>query len=119
MVPIVLDCDPGHDDALAIVLAGGSPRLRLLAISTVFGNQEVSKTTLNARLICSTAGITGVPIAAGSAGPIAGAGRTSMRSLRIAREVHGSTGLDGVDLGVPVVPLDESDAVSLLYRTIR
>ncbi|HXT93290.1 MAG TPA: nucleoside hydrolase [Trebonia sp.] len=118
-VPVVLDCDPGHDDALALVLAAGSPRLRLLAISTVFGNQEVSKTTLNARLICSIAGISGVPIAAGSAGPIAGATHNSIRPNRIAHAVHGSTGLDGVNLGAPVVPVDESDAVSLLHRIIR
>jgi purine nucleosidase/pyrimidine-specific ribonucleoside hydrolase len=118
-IPVVLDCDPGHDDALAFVLAAASPELRLLAISTVFGNQTIDKTTLNARLICTIAGISQVPIAAGSAGPIAGESRTSMRPRRVANAVHGSTGLDGVNLGAPAVPLHEGDAVSLLHRMIR
>lgn len=119
VVPVVLDCDPGHDDALAIALAAGSPKLKLLAITTVFGNQTLEKTTLNARLICSVAGISTVPIAAGSDSPIAGAVSAAARPRGVAHAVHGSTGLDGVDLGVPVVPLHESDAVSLLYRTIH
>lgn len=56
-IPVVLDCDPGHDDALAILLAAADQRLDLLAITTVAGNQIVEKTALNARLICSMAGI--------------------------------------------------------------
>jgi purine nucleosidase/pyrimidine-specific ribonucleoside hydrolase len=63
-IPVVLDCDPGHDDALAIVLAAGSPAIDLLGITTVAGNQTLPKTTLNARRVCSAAGITSVPISA-------------------------------------------------------
>jgi purine nucleosidase len=62
---IILDCDPGHDDALAILLAGGSEELELIGITTVAGNQTLEKTSLNARRVCTVAGIDDVPIAAG------------------------------------------------------
>ena len=64
MQRIVLDCDPGHDDAIAILLAARSPEIKLEAITTVAGNQTVEKTTLNARKVCTLAGIRDVPIAA-------------------------------------------------------
>ena len=63
-IPVLLDCDPGHDDALAIMLAAASPAIDLLGITTVAGNQTLPKTTLNARRVCSAAGITSVPISA-------------------------------------------------------
>ncbi|MFD9013948.1 nucleoside hydrolase, partial [Streptomyces sp. NPDC059552] len=67
-VPIIIDCDPGHDDALAIMLAAGDPAVDLLAVTTVAGNQTLDKTTLNALRVCTVAGITGVPVAGGGGG---------------------------------------------------
>ncbi len=77
---IILDCDPGHDDAMAILLAGGCPDIDLLAITTVAGNQTLEKTTLNARRVCTVAGIDDVPIHSGCDRPL-------MRSPIIAAEL--------------------------------
>ena len=67
---IIIDCDPGHDDAMAILLAHGNPEIELCAITTVAGNQTLEKTTLNARRVCSVANIAGVPVAAGCDRPL-------------------------------------------------
>jgi inosine-uridine nucleoside N-ribohydrolase len=85
--PIILDCDPGHDDALAIVLAARNPAIDLLAITAVAGNQTLDRTTRNARLIAGMLDLD-VPIAAGCAQPL-------VRPLLTAPGIHGSTGLDG------------------------
>ena len=87
-IPVVLDCDPGHDDAMALLLAVADPALDLLAVTTVAGNQTVDKCTLNARRVLSLAGATTIPIARGADRPL-------VRPLRIADDVHGVTGLDG------------------------
>lgn len=110
--PIILDCDPGHDDALAILLAAANPAIDLLAVTTVGGNQTVEKCTINARRICSVAGITGVPIAAGAAEPLLG-------SLHIGEYVHGVSGLDGPAWGEPTVPASDESAVDLIVRLLR
>lgn len=106
---VILDCDPGHDDALAILLAAASPALELEAITTVAGNQTLDKVTLNARRVCSVAGIHHVPIAAGRDRPL-------RRAPIVAGEIHGSSGLDGVDWSEPTVPLDPRDAVELIVE---
>ena len=67
---IVLDCDPGHDDAIALLLAHGSPEIELLAVTTVAGNQTLEKVTRNALAVARVGGITGVPFAAGCARPL-------------------------------------------------
>ena len=85
--PFILDCDPGHDDAMAILLAHGSAELELAAITTVAGNHPLELTTVNALRVCSLAGITDVPVAAGCAAPL-------VRPLVTAPEIHGTTGLD-------------------------
>jgi purine nucleosidase len=108
--PIILDCDPGHDDAIAILLAAASPAIELVAITTVAGNQTLEKTTLNARRVCSVAGIRGIPIAAGSRAP-------STRPLRVARSIHGATGLDGPTFAAPSVAADPRHAVALILET--
>jgi inosine-uridine nucleoside N-ribohydrolase len=110
--PIVLDCDPGHDDALAILLAAAAPTLELVAITTVAGNQSLDKTTLNARRVCSVAGITGVPIAAGCDRPL-------VRSAIASPEIHGESGLDGPAFGTPTVPLDPRHAVDVIVDASR
>jgi inosine-uridine nucleoside N-ribohydrolase len=106
--PILLDCDPGHDDAIAILLAAGRPdALDLRAITTVGGNAELEKVTVNARRVMTLAGIVDVPVAAGAAGPRRG-------ELITALEVHGQSGLDGAELPEPAVALDPRDAVTLM-----
>ncbi|HEX7068496.1 MAG TPA: nucleoside hydrolase [Candidatus Limnocylindria bacterium] len=106
---VVLDCDPGHDDAMAILLAAASPALELLAITTVAGNQTLDKVTLNARRVCSVAGITDVPIAAGCDRPI-------RREQVVAGDIHGASGLDGVDWGEPTVGLDPRHGVDVIVE---
>ena len=106
-IPIVLDCDPGHDDALAILLAAASPGLELLAITTVAGNQTLEKTSLNARRVCTVAGISGIPIAAGSDRPL-------LRRQVVAGDIHGESGLDGPSFGPPTVELDARHAVEVI-----
>ncbi|MER7465369.1 nucleoside hydrolase [Streptomyces sp. NPDC097981] len=110
-VPIIIDCDPGHDDALAIMLAAGDPAVDLLAITTVAGNQTLAKTTLNARRVCTVAGITDVPIAAGCARPL-------VQALTVADDVHGVSGLDGPRFPEPTVDVVPEHAVDLMYRIL-
>ncbi len=112
MTPIILDCDPGHDDAIAIMLAAGDPAVDLLAITTVAGNQTLEKTTLNALRVCTLAGIHDVPVAAGSARPL-------MRPLQVAEDVHGESGLDGPRFGEPTVKVVDEHAVDLMHRTLQ
>jgi len=107
--PIVLDCDPGHDDALAILLAAASPSLDLVAITTVAGNQSLDKTSLNARRICTAAGITGVPVAAGCDRPL-------VRRRLASPEIHGESGLDGPAFAEPTDPLDPRHAVDVILE---
>lgn len=111
MPPIILDCDPGHDDALAILLAAADPRLDLLAVTTVAGNQTLDKCTLNARRVCTVAGITGVPIAAGADRPL-------RRPPRVAANIHGESGLDGPAFGEPTVGVSDEPAVELMRRVL-
>ncbi|MER6173418.1 nucleoside hydrolase [Streptosporangium sp. NPDC001681] len=110
-IPVILDCDPGHDDALAILLAVADPAIDLRAVTTVAGNQTVAKTALNARRMLSLAGVTGVPVAAGCDRPLAG-------PLEIGDYVHGESGLDGPAFGEPDVPLDPRHGVELIHDTL-
>ncbi|GLK17632.1 nucleoside hydrolase [Herbiconiux flava] len=108
---IILDCDPGHDDAIALLLAHGSPEIELLAVTTVVGNQTLEKVTRNALSVARVAGITGVPFAAGCARPL-------VRTVEVAPDIHGESGLDGPVLPEPVIGLDERHAVDLIIDTI-
>jgi inosine-uridine nucleoside N-ribohydrolase len=92
--PIVIDCDPGHDDAIAILLALASPEVELVGVTTVAGNQTLDKTTRNALVTLEVAGRSDVPVAAGAEAPL-------RRDLRTAAHVHGETGLDGPSCGSP------------------
>ncbi|HEX9380584.1 MAG TPA: nucleoside hydrolase [Gaiellaceae bacterium] len=89
--PILLDCDPGHDDAIALLLALASPELELRGVTTVAGNQTLEKTTANAIRVLEFAGRADVPVAAGADRPL-------VRERFVAAYVHGETGLDGPDL---------------------
>src|SRR3954465_5431386 len=101
--PCILDCDPGHDDAVAMLLAAASDALDLRAITTVAGNGTLDKVTLNARRVCTLAGIRDVPIAAGAARP-------RQRAPEPPAHVHGESPLDGPALPDPDVPLDPRTA---------
>ncbi|MGC8633760.1 MAG: nucleoside hydrolase [Candidatus Limnocylindrales bacterium] len=109
--PIILDCDPGLDDAFAILLAAASPAIDLRAITTVAGNHTVDRMTLNARRICSVAGIRGVPIAQGCERPL-------VRQQIVGSDIHGESGLDGPAFGPPTVPTDPRHAVDLIVELL-
>ncbi|WP_236028133.1 nucleoside hydrolase [Paractinoplanes lichenicola] len=109
--PVIIDCDPGHDDALALLLAAGDSRLRLLGVTTVAGNQTLDKTTRNAQRILALAGATDVPVAAGCDRPLLG-------ELTVAADIHGTSGLDGPDLDVPVAPVADVHAIELMRRLL-
>jgi purine nucleosidase len=106
-IPVIIDCDPGHDDVFAIWLAAGNPALDLRAITTVSGNGFLEFTTENARVACTVAGIVGVPIAAGADRPL-------VRSVETAPHIHGDNALGGPQLPVSTVPLDPRGAVQLI-----
>jgi purine nucleosidase len=108
---IIIDCDPGVDDAIALLLAFASPELDLLGITTVAGNVPLSLTAKNARKICELAGRTQIPVYAGCSRPI-------MRSLTTAEEIHGKTGLEGVDLPEPQMLLQPQHGVDFLIHTL-
>ena len=104
---IILDCDPGHDDAIALLLAHGNPAIELLAVTTVHGNQTIDLVTRNALSVARVAGITGVPFAAGAARPL-------VREVEVAESIHGESGLDGPALPEPAIALDPRHAVNVI-----
>ncbi|MDK1361761.1 nucleoside hydrolase [Arthrobacter sp. zg-Y1219] len=108
---IILDCDPGHDDAVALLLAHGSPEIDLLAVTTVVGNQTLEKVTRNALAIARVANITNVPFAAGSPRPL-------VRTIENAPDIHGESGMDGPELPEPAIELDPRHAVDLIIDTV-
>jgi pyrimidine-specific ribonucleoside hydrolase len=110
--PIILDCDPGHDDAIALLLALASPELELVGVTTVVGNTTLEKTTANALRVLEFVGRSDVPVAAGAAAPL-------VRPVDVAEYVHGESGLDGPDLPPPRgTPIDRH-AVEFTAEQIR
>lgn len=109
---IIIDCDPGHDDAMAIFLALGNSNIELLAVTTVVGNQTLDKVTHNARAIMEFVSANDIPIAAGCSRPL-------VRTIQTAPEVHGTTGLDGTHLPDPKLPIDQRHAVDLIIDTLK
>lgn len=117
--PVVIDCDPGHDDAFALLLAVGSDSLDLRAVTTVAGNQSLEKATRNARNILSLAKKSDVPVAAGHTGPLLRIDNEGKQGDVFAGpDVHGQTGLDGWDFGEPAVPQAPEHAVALLTASL-
>ena len=110
--PIILDCDPGHDDAIAIMLALASPEVELIGITTVAGNQTLDKTTPNALKVLELLGRTDIPVHAGAAAPL-------VRELHTAPDVHGESGMDGPDLPPPSAKPQDEHAVEYLAREIK
>jgi inosine-uridine nucleoside N-ribohydrolase len=111
-VPLLIDCDPGHDDAMALLLALASPEVELLGVSAVAGNQTLDRTTANALRVLEFVGRGDIPVAAGAARPL-------VRELHVAADVHGETGLDGPDLPPPSGAPVPEHAVEFLARRLR
>jgi purine nucleosidase len=108
---IILDCDPGHDDAIAMLLAWGNPEIELVGVTTVAGNQTIDKVTRNALAVARVAGITGVPFARGAHRPL-------VRPSEVAESIHGESGLDGPVLPEPTLALDPRHAVDFIIDTV-
>ena len=109
---IIIDTDPGQDDAVAILLAFASPELEVLGITAVAGNVPLALTEINARVICELAGRRDAKVFAGCDRPL-------VRHLVTAEHVHGKTGLDGIALPEPTMPLQAQHAVDFIIETLR
>lgn len=110
-IPVILDCDPGIDDALAIAFATASPEIELAGITTVAGNVELAKTTANALAVASFVGAGSVPVTAGCAAPL-------LRPALHAGHVHGESGLGGAVLPPPQRSAEPGHAVDYILSTI-
>jgi len=110
--PIIIDTDPGQDDAVAILLALAAPELEVLGITAVAGNVPLALTTVNALKICELAGRTDIPVYSGAIRPL-------VRPLVTAEYVHGKTGLDGPDLPAPTMKLQDQHAVDFIIDTLK
>ncbi|MCF5727445.1 pyrimidine-specific ribonucleoside hydrolase RihA [Aeromonas veronii] len=111
-LPVILDCDPGHDDAIALILALASPELKVLAVTTSAGNQTPDKTLNNALRILTLLGRGDIPVAAGAPKPLA-------RELIIADNVHGESGLDGPKLPDPAFAPQAMTGIELMAKCLR
>ncbi len=112
-LPIIIDCDPGQDDAITLLLAMSAPEvLDILGITTVAGNVPLDLTTRNARLMCDIAGRDDVRVFAGCVKPL-------QRELVTAENVHGKTGIDGIEIVDPRTPLEETHAVDFITETLE
>ncbi|HSN51081.1 MAG TPA: nucleoside hydrolase, partial [Woeseiaceae bacterium] len=110
---IIIDCDPGQDDAVALFLAMASPQeLPVLGITAVAGNVPLELTQRNVRLMCDIAGRGDIPV-------FAGCDRPMVRELLTAEKVHGKTGIDGIEIVEPETPLAEQHAVDFIVETLR
>ncbi len=111
--PIIIDCDPGQDDAIGLFLAMSSPEeLDILGVTTVAGNVPLALTERNARQVCDIAGRTDVPVYAGCSKPM-------VRDLVTAEKVHGKTGIDGIEIVEPKQPLENKHAVDFIVDTLN
>jgi len=109
---IIIDTDPGQDDAVAILLALGSPELEVLGLTAVAGNVPLPLTQKNARIVCELAGRSDIPVFAGCDRPL-------RHTLVTAEHVHGKTGLDGPQMADPVMPLQPQHGVDFIIDTLR
>jgi inosine-uridine nucleoside N-ribohydrolase len=110
--PIIIDCDPGHDDAIALLLAVASPEVELIGVTTVAGNTTIDRTTNNALRVLELAGRADIPV-------YRGAERPFIRKQDVAVHVHGESGLDGPDLPQPTRREQELHGVDYLAQEIR
>ena len=111
--PIIIDCDPGQDDAICLLLAMSSPEdLDILGVTTVAGNVPLELTERNARQMRDIAGRSDVPVYAGCAKPM-------VRDLITAEKIHGTTGIDGIKIVEPELPLEDQHAVDFIIETLN
>lgn len=108
---VFLDCDPGHDDAINILLAGAAPELELTGISVVAGNQTIEKTLINALNVCQYLGLDDIPVAKGSANAM-------VRNRVIAGDIHGESGLDGPVFNTLTKKSDDRGGIQLMIDTL-
>ena len=111
-IPVIMDCDPGHDDAIALILALGSEKLKILGVTTASGNQTIEKTTTNARSILEFLGHREIPVAQGRPAPL-------LTPVRTAGAAHGDSGLDGPKLPDPVAPISSLSAVEFIAKALE
>lgn len=109
---IILDCDPGHDDALAIILAAAQPELEILGITTVSGNAEIEKTTKNALKICDLVSLNDVIVSKGASDPL-------IRVRETAPSIHGDSGLDGPDMPEPTRSWSDEHGSDTIIRLVK
>ncbi|KXH78784.1 nucleoside hydrolase [Sporosarcina sp. HYO08] len=109
---IIMDCDPGHDDAIAIILAAVQPKLEILGITTVSGNAEIEKTTDNALKICDLVSLHDVIVSKGASEPI-------VRLRETAPGIHGDSGLDGPELPTPSRSWSDEHGVDTIIRLVK
>lgn len=110
---IILDCDPGHDDAVAMLLAAGSPAIDLVGVTTIGGNQTLDKVTRNAQRVLTIANLHDIPVYAGCARPL-------LRAPRNAGDVHGDSGMDveNFELPDPAIEVEQAHAVDFIIDTV-
>ena len=111
-IPVIFDCDPGHDDAIAIIMALASDRIDIRAITAAPGNQTVEKTAKNVLKVLELCKAYDIPVAKGRHEPLMG-------KLIVAKEMHGETGMDGPQMPEPTMELSDKDAVELMADTLR
>ncbi|MEN1969910.1 nucleoside hydrolase [Lentibacillus sp. N15] len=109
---IIMDCDPGHDDAIAIILAAAQPKLNILGITTVSGNAELEKTTINALKICDLVGLHDVSVSKGAGQPL-------VRIRETAPSIHGDSGLDGPELAEPSRSWSDEHGADTIIRLVK
>ncbi|PJN88591.1 nucleoside hydrolase [Bacillus sp. mrc49] len=109
---IILDCDPGHDDAISLILAASQPSLEILAITTVSGNAEIEKTTINALKICDLVSLSGVAVSKGASEPL-------IRLRETAPGIHGDSGLDGPELPEPSRSWSDEHGCDTIIRLVK
>ncbi|EXI62849.1 ribonucleoside hydrolase [Mannheimia granulomatis] len=108
---IILDCDPGHDDAIAMMLAWGNPNIDLLAVTTVVGNQTLEKVSRNALAVAEIANIRNIPFAKGCSRPL-------VREVENAPDIHGDSGMDGPKLPEPTQQFSDQHAANLIIDLV-
>lgn len=111
-IPVIIDCDPGHDDAIALITALASERLDVLGVTAVAGNQTVEKTEKNARKILEICARTEIPVAKGRTAPL-------LQDLHVARDIHGESGMDGPTLPEPTFDLVKESAEELIAKLVE
>lgn len=109
---VILDCDPGHDDAIALAILLGAENIELKAVTSSAGNQTQAKTSGKVRKLLTLFDFKEIPVAKGAEKPL-------VRELIIAESIHGKSGLDGAELPEPEVPLSEDKAIDLIANILK